>query len=584
MKFSRDNSRTQRENHQRKSHHAGCKPINIGCYFPSGYVLTSEKDTVFIRQATGLVRGFSHLDLFVQSISIMQIGISTVFTLEAVGTFFPGTNIFALLIIAAVVAIGFAVAWSMMAAAIPRSGGDYVWITRILSRAPSVGFMYSLSYGLAYAIMFNMGFQVWLFTNGILSPTFAGMGLVYNNSALTNLGNWMASGNGLFVTGLILIALAIGTVSFGTRRSSRIINYLFFFSLLITVLWIILGFAFRAPTFKAAYDAQFGTGQYENVFSLAQKSGFSGFTFNLSTTLLVGFSIGYFSTYSNFQYPLWASGEIKKVQKVLSPYVISIVLTAILFVGLFAALYNLMGANWVGAMSVAASSSSTAGSLPFSVAPTFTFFLTILFKSNPILVFLINAGLVAGSFTWFVVPYIAFSRLILGMSFDRVLPKAFGDVNERFRFPFKALVLSVALVILYFSQYAYGLFWNPNLISLSTVFSSFAAVAPAAWTVAALVFALFPWLNRDLYERTMPSQFKKKFGLPLITWVGGFVAVTQALATFTYVTLAAPSPIISFSAVLITMLGSFVLYYVISAYRKRQGLDLKYVFKEIPPE
>jgi tetratricopeptide (TPR) repeat protein len=39
--------------------------------------------------------------------------------------------------------------------------------------------MYAITYGLAFAIMFNMGFQTWLFANGMLSPTIAGLG-VYN--------------------------------------------------------------------------------------------------------------------------------------------------------------------------------------------------------------------------------------------------------------------------------------------------------------------------------------------------------------------------------------------------------------------
>ena len=127
-----------------------------------------------------------------------------------------------------------------------------------------------------------------------------------------------------------------------------------------------------------------------------------------------------------------------------------------------------MGGDWLGAIGAA----SGAGSLPFSVPPTFPFLLTVMFKSNPILVFLINAGLIAGTFTWFVVPYIAFSRLIFSMSFDRVLPKTFANVNAKARVPISALILTVVLVIIWFSQYVYGLLWNPHLLSFATVFFS----------------------------------------------------------------------------------------------------------------
>jgi amino acid transporter len=546
--------------------------------------MSATKAPLFVRDATGLVREFSHLDLFVQAVSIMQIGISTVFLLESVGVFYPGANLYAVIVISGVVGIAFAALWSILSAAMPRSGGDYVWISRITSKVPALGFMYAVTYGLAFAIAFNMGFQVWLFANGVLSPTFTGLGLIYGNIALTGLGTWILGGNGLFIVGLILIALALGTVALGAKVGTRIINYLFFFSLIVTVIWVILGFSSTPAAFQQAFDNQFGSGQYANVLNLGKQAGFTGFTFDWFTTLQVGFSLGYFSLFSNFQYPVWASGEIKRVDQVWKPYVVAIVVTLLLYVALIAGLFNLMGTDWVGAVSVAAANANTSGSLPFSVPPTFTLFLSLMFRDNPVLVFLINAGLIAGTFTWFVVPYIAFSRLIFSMSFDRVLPKAFADITEKVRVPLKALSLTVVLVILWFSQYVYGLLWNPNLLSFATVFFSVSGVAPAAWTVAALVFAFFPWLNKELYDRAMPASFKKNVGLPIVTWLGLFVAVTQAWATYAYITTAAPIPSIAEGAIVVIMVGSFVAYYAIAAVRKSQGIDLKLIFSEIPPE
>ena len=546
-------------------------------------VLTTQP-RVFVREATGLVRELGHLDIFVQAVSIMQIGIGIVFLLESVGGFYPGANLFLVIAVSGVVGIAFAVLWSIMSAAMPRSGGDYIWISRIVPKVPAIGFMYAVTYGLGFAIAFNMGFQVWLFVNGVLSPTFAGLGLIYNNAALTNLGDALVAGNGLFIGGLLLIALALISVSMGLRRGTKVINYIFFFSLIVTFLWIVLGFMGSPAVFQQAFDGQFGSGQYANVLKLGAQAGFSGFSFNAMTTLSIGFSIGYFSLFSNFQYPVWASGEIKRAAQVWKPYVVAIIVSGALYALLIASLFNLMGANWMGAVSAAASNGTTSGSLPFSVPPTFTLFLSVMFKDNPILVFLINAGLIAGSYTWFVVPYIAFSRLIFSMSFDRVLPKSFADVTEKGRVPLKALLLTVVLVVIWFSQYVYGLFWNPNLVSFAVVFFTVAGTSPAAWTVAALVFAFFPWLNKGLYERAVPPVFRKKIVLPIVTWLGIFVAITQALGTYSYVTTAAPVPLYAAAAIVLVMVGSFVSYYAIAAIRKKEGLDLKFIFNEIPPE
>jgi amino acid transporter len=545
--------------------------------------LKSGKATVFAREATGLVREFTHLDLFVQAVSICQISVGIVFLLESVGVFYPGANVFWLILISGIVALGFVAVWSMMSAAMPRSGGDYVWISRIIPKVPAIGFMYAITYGLAFAIMFNMGFQTWLFANGMLSPTIAGLGVIYNNPALLSLGNWMVAGNGLFVTGFVLVILAVLTVSSGVRRGTRIINYLFFFNILATIVYIVLGFAFNNTAFQTAFDAQFGAGQYVNISKLGTQAGFAGYTFDPSTTLLIGFSLGYFSLYSNFQYPVWASGEIKRADRVWIPYAVGMIFAGVFYYLLIASIFNLMGSDWIGAVGLAYSNPSTAGSLPFAVPPTFTFFLTVMFKDNPILVFLINAGLIAGAFSWFVVPYIAFSRLIFSMSFDRVLPKAFANITEKGKVPLNALILVFVLVIIWFSQYVYGLLWNPNYLSFATVFFTVAGVSPAAWTVAALVFALFPWINRDHYDRSMPAAFKKKIGLPVITWIGLFVAITQALGTYEYVATNA-FPTFAATAILVTMIGSLIAYYVVSAIRKSQGIDLQYIFNEIPPE
>jgi amino acid transporter len=527
----------------------------------------------------------SQLDLFVQAVSIGQIGTTIVIFLETVGGFTPGANLYAVIAISGVIALAFAALWSIMAAALPRSGGDYVWISRIIPKVPAIGFMYAGTYGIIFMMSFIMGFQVWLFTNGILSPTFASLGLIYSNAAFTSLGNWTVAGTGLLVTGLILIAIAVITVSLGLRTGSKIMNFLFFYSLIVTIIWIIIGFTTSQQAFQQAFDSQFGSGQYANVLTLGKQAGFSGFTYDLFSTLGVGFSLGYLTLYANFQMPVWASGEIKKVGQLWKPYVLAVVAMGVFFALLIAALFNVFGTDWLGAVSAAAQNSATAGSLPFApIPPTFTLFLSILFKDNPLLIFLFNTGLIAATCTWFIVPWIAFSRLIFSMSFDRVFPQSFADVTQKGRVPLKALSLIVVLVVIWFSQYVYGLLWNPNLLSFIVLFVTVSGVSTAAWTVAGLVFAFFPWLNKGLYERTMPPQFRKKIGLPIVTWLGLFVAITQAWATIAYVTVSAPYPVLAEEAIVVTMGGSFILYYVIAAIRKHQGINLKYVFNEVPPE
>jgi hypothetical protein len=81
----------------------------------------------------------------------------------------------------------------------------------------------------------------------------------------------------------------------------------------------------------------------------------------------------------------------------------------------------------------------------------------------------------------------------------------------------------------------------------------------------------------------MPAPFRVSLGLPAITWLGLFVAVTQALGTYEYISTSAES-LWSVGSIVILMLGGLVVYYLIAAFRKSQGIQLNYVFREIPPE
>lgn len=530
----------------------------------------------FVREATGLVRGFSPFDIFVQTSSILQVGIGVLFLLEYLAFFFPGADVVGLLIVCLVLGLAFALLWGCLTAAMPRSGGDYVWMTRILPEFPAVGFMYAIMYGIFGQMLFVGGFLTYFYVNGILSPTLTGIGLVYGIPAMAALGEFIATGNGLFITGILIWALAILTLSFRIGKGSRVINNIWAFSLVAVFVMIILGFASGTEVFRTAFDTQFGLGQYSRIFDLGKQAGFAGFaSSSFVATLSAGFSLGYLSTYSNFQLPVWEGGEIRKSENTWKALSAALCLTAFMYIALVESMYHLMGAEWLGAVSMAANTPSTAASLPFLTAPTFVFFLTIAFRNNPIVVFLINAGIIAGAYLWFVVPIIANSRLIFSLSFDRFLPTALADVSHRSNVPIKAIVLVAALGILWFGVYTYDTFTSAFFGSLPPI--------SVAWTFAALLFAFFPWLKRDLYEKTVPQTFRRKIGLPIITWLGLFIAITQAWASYAYIT-SSLYPTFGVEVILGIIIGSLITYYVTLTIRRRQGIDLDLLFSQVPPE
>ncbi|HKM78519.1 MAG TPA: APC family permease, partial [Candidatus Bathyarchaeia archaeon] len=102
----------------------------------------AKETPVFIREATGLVRSLSAFDLFNLTYGQIMPAVGIVFIVSFTPFGFPQSNMFlAFLVAIPLVAIGPAMIYSMLAASMPRSGGDYVYVSRIIH--PALGFMTS---------------------------------------------------------------------------------------------------------------------------------------------------------------------------------------------------------------------------------------------------------------------------------------------------------------------------------------------------------------------------------------------------------------------------------------------------------
>lgn len=99
---------------------------------------SSEGNPIFVRQATGLVRQISGLEAL--GMSINQMGLLYVFNVVAfTPAFYPSANpllgpVVGLLLVLPIVGI-----YILFSIGIPRTGGDYVWVSRVFN--PGIGFI-----------------------------------------------------------------------------------------------------------------------------------------------------------------------------------------------------------------------------------------------------------------------------------------------------------------------------------------------------------------------------------------------------------------------------------------------------------
>src|SRR5229473_993319 len=151
-----------------------------------------SSSSLYVRQSSGLVREASVLDAIIfNAVFSAPVGATLAFGILYALGLFPGADMVVALLIAFVVNIPVCIMMSMMAASMPRTGGDYVWISRILH--PAVAVFSNLS--ATVSALIGAAFWARAFASIALGPTLAVLGAVTNNTGLLNAGNAVSGNN-----------------------------------------------------------------------------------------------------------------------------------------------------------------------------------------------------------------------------------------------------------------------------------------------------------------------------------------------------------------------------------------------------
>jgi amino acid transporter len=109
---------------------------------------------VFLREATGLVREMKPRDALFLNFLNMSIGLGVAWVIFWGPGIYPGANVELGLIICMVCCMFGMFCFATLTAAMPRSGGDYVFVSRALH--PSLGFMANWTW-----VVWNVVWRPW---------------------------------------------------------------------------------------------------------------------------------------------------------------------------------------------------------------------------------------------------------------------------------------------------------------------------------------------------------------------------------------------------------------------------------------
>src|SRR5438876_7085945 len=223
---------------------------------------------LFIRQTSGLVRELgipAAIGISLASVAV----VNTFINFNAGLTDFPKSDMYLPLVAAAVIWLVAMFAYRYLLRAVPRAGGEYVYLSRIVS--PAVGAMA----GLGIAIVFTYI----LSTNAHFAAQFTpfmltGLGLAFHSTAIANFGNHFGSNLSIAWLSVILMLIVAALSLFKVKIVARII----FTLIILQVVAFVALIAILAFKSHADFVSSFGTfsghpGAYQATISAAHANG-----------------------------------------------------------------------------------------------------------------------------------------------------------------------------------------------------------------------------------------------------------------------------------------------------------------------
>src|ERR1700691_6253205 len=203
-----------------------------------------ETPTLFLRKATGLVRGWSVRDSIIYACLATNFVTLGLYEFTFAGPAFPKGQFITAVLISGVWVSFLVIAYAGLVVTIPRAGGDYVWQSRILGSG--VGFVMAAT---------GWWFILWLWApiygavlaEEFFEPIWATLG--YH-------GTFFVSDTGKFVVTLITIVLAGMLVPTGVAGYARVQKWCFYGGLVGVLVLVILLLSASHSSFISSFNLE----------------------------------------------------------------------------------------------------------------------------------------------------------------------------------------------------------------------------------------------------------------------------------------------------------------------------------------
>ncbi len=521
---------------------------------------------LFSRESSGLVRLGSPWRMLL--LNVANVGVVYImFTYWAHPAVFPQSNLLIAILLAAALALPFNLLYGMFASIMPRTGSEYVFLSRTFH--PAIGFMASFAAAMSQAFWVGIG-GYWI-AQFVLGPLFSSYGAVSGNETIAAIGAWASEPTTYFIFGTVFIVLMAALNIRGLRAYLRFQDINWVIGAATGILLLVIFMVATTTAFQTGFDqyaAAVGIPTYQATLDLAKESG-------MPTGTTIGDTLGIIPI---IWLIAWAStylgGEVRTPMKTqLRATVGGMLLYAGIALVLFFAISRSVTVDFNQAISWL--SYNYGGDQAVEAYPVFMLYAGVLID-NLLIFLLVAAGLVLWSYFWLPSAFIIATRAMFAWSFDRLVPEKLSEVHPRYNSPWIAVIVVAVIAETFLILYHIGVFqFLTPALAYYVVF----------WLVS-LCGLLFPFLARTRPLLEASSVNWRVAGIPVMSICGAF-----GLFYFTiglYLMLSNDLLFLNSQQQLVTTALQFivplVIFFVARAYRRRQGVPIDAAFREIPPE
>ena len=541
---------------------------------------------IFVRKSSGLVRVMSPSSAFIYN--VLTMGLIFPWTYLWAPGALPGGQLVWGILLAMVLEIPIALCYVWLSTAFPRTGGDYVFQSRVFGG------------GLAFTIVFS-GFVIWILQWVALSgwllstlgfaPLFLGLAASTGSSSLVEVSTWFTTPGGILITSIANALVALLILVSGFRNYIRLqrvmwvaILVAFATMLIVLVTTPTSAVAGRLDAFSAAIGGSASFTADATAAAIAAEVELNP-AFSLLATLLIApiaWTSLQWATYSSQQ-----NGEIKSAGSFRDQTFIivgSLVLTGLLLALLAFVLQNTVGTEFLYV--AGAGYWSGVGEATLAGSYLWPNIIATAIANNPIVTLLIAFGFILNGHQIVHNCYIGMTRVMVAMSFDRLLPEWISRVSERLHTPVNAHVVyflaSIPVIWLY-NNFAYG--EGDGAVSWTSLTLGVTFACGYVFVATALAGALLPFRAKAAYDASPGSKYTLG-GFPLVTIIGLLGAAFGVVFLFLFLTndqLGLTSQL-AYTVVGGVLLFSAAWYLIAKQLRRSSGINVDFAFKEVPPE